>query len=443
MSFQMDLSQELQSLFDISEDLFSDMTEKSTCFPEVITEAALEKQRIQRIPKKTRQNNQFAVNVWVAWATNRNKRADMLLDKYQTVPLTFKSISNDELDFWMSRFVNEARRKDGSKYPPNTVYNIVAGIQKHIREECSRPEINIFSDSNFANFRATLDAVMKERVSEGIGVVKHTQNVTIDDKNELWEKGVINKTTAKGLSYGVFFYNSKVFGLRGLSEHKELQAQQFTISTDRIIYNESMSKTVKGGLKDRKLTPKTITQFSNPQNPRCVVDLFTLYLSSIPNKGPFYRRPLPPGKENIVKFSSQVVGINTLGKYMQSMFDDAGIDKKVVNHSGRVYCCSTLYNAGFEEQEVMKRSGHRSSAVRTYKRASEEKEKEISNALQPPAPKVQRCIESESAPATIPPSTLTSGTSKGQPSNVLRLEIPLCIDTIVISKNGKDITLSI
>lgn len=36
------------------------------------------------------------------------------------------------------------------------------------------------------------------------------------------------------------------------------------------------------------------------------------------------------------------------------MFDDAGIDKKVVNHTGRVYCCFTLYNAGFEEQEVMK-----------------------------------------------------------------------------------------
>jgi hypothetical protein len=39
------------------------------------------------------------------------------------------------------------------------------------------------------------------------------------------------------------------------------------------------------------------------------------------------------------------------------MFDDAGIDKKVVNHSERVYCCSTLYNAGFEEQEAMGRSG--------------------------------------------------------------------------------------
>lgn len=83
---------------------------------------------------------------------------------------------------------------------------------------------------------------------------------------------------------------------------------------------------------------------------------------------------------------------------MQSMFDDTVIEKTVVNHSGRVYCCSTSYNAGFEEQEVMKRSGHRRSAVRTYKRASDEKEKEISDALQPSAPKTQ-CVESERAPS--------------------------------------------
>lgn len=57
-------------------------------------------------------------------------------------------------------------------------------------------------------------------MSEGMGVVKQTENLTTNDENEFWEKGVINKTTSKGLSYGVFFYNSKVFGLRGVSKHR-------------------------------------------------------------------------------------------------------------------------------------------------------------------------------------------------------------------------------
>lgn len=31
---------------------------------------------------------------------------------------------------------------------------------------------------------------MKVRVSEGMGVVKQTENLTTNDENELWEKGV-------------------------------------------------------------------------------------------------------------------------------------------------------------------------------------------------------------------------------------------------------------
>lgn len=71
----------------------------------------------------------------------------------------------------------------------------------------------------------------------------------------------------KGLSYGVFSYNSKVFGLRGLSKQKALKAEQFSVSIGQIVLQEFVSKTVKGGLKDRTISPKTITQFSCPRNP--------------------------------------------------------------------------------------------------------------------------------------------------------------------------------
>jgi hypothetical protein len=35
----------------------------------------------------------------------------------------------------------------------------------------------------------------KERMPEGLGVVKHIENLTMDDENTLWETGVINKDT--------------------------------------------------------------------------------------------------------------------------------------------------------------------------------------------------------------------------------------------------------
>lgn len=53
MSFQLDLNQELKSLFDISDVLFLDVLDtNSERFSETISKADLEKQRIQRISKK-------------------------------------------------------------------------------------------------------------------------------------------------------------------------------------------------------------------------------------------------------------------------------------------------------------------------------------------------------------------------------------------------------
>jgi len=55
-----------------------------------------------------------------------------------------------------------------------------------------------------------------------------------------------------------------------------------------------------------------------------------------------------------------------------------------VNHSGRVTCCTRLYNDGFDEQRVVGRSCHRSNAVQLYKRPCLEQEKAVSFVLDVP-----------------------------------------------------------
>ena len=51
-------------------------------------------------------------------------------------------------------------------------------IQRYLRDECKRPEINLFSPDEhmFASFRATLDAVLKKGMAKGKGDVKHTEH---------------------------------------------------------------------------------------------------------------------------------------------------------------------------------------------------------------------------------------------------------------------------
>ena len=38
----------------------------------------------------------------------------------------------DDLNYWIPRFVNEARRADGCAYPPRTINQLLAGLQHYI-----------------------------------------------------------------------------------------------------------------------------------------------------------------------------------------------------------------------------------------------------------------------------------------------------------------------
>ena len=118
-------------------------------------------------------------------------------------------------------------------------------------------------------------------------------------------------------------------------------------------------------------------------------------MSLIPNVGTFYKRPIEQTNSNncTLRFSTQVIGVNKLSTYVKCMSKDAGINvdnKNISNHSGKVTCATTLYNHGFDKKAVSGRSGHRSDAIETYKRPSEQMLNEVAMALQPARPDVNK-----------------------------------------------------
>ena len=150
----------------------------------------------------------------------------------------------------------------------------------------------------------------------------------------------------------------------------------------------------------------------------------------------------------------------TLSKYMQAMFSGADIDstnRKNVNHSGRVSCCTRLYNSGFDDKAIMSRSGHRSDAVHCYERPSFEQEMSVSKALDVPdfasaggCSDVKRHYTKAENRAMSHEhkhdSKVALDRMSAQPSlssGVMRIVLPENVDTVVISKNGREITVTI
>ena len=333
-----------------------------------------------------------------------------------------------------------------------------------MRDDLNKRDIWLLKkeDVHFKLFRDALDARRKTLLAKGIGTTpKRAGPISHTDEEALWESGAISTSSALGLSNGVYFYNCKIFGFRCKDEHVELQSEQYSFGTEEdgrqfIQYNGRLSKTMTGKM-ECKSTPREIRHYAQPSNPRCVVSLFRTYLALIPPKGRFYKRPLPPTKGK-VGYTSQNIGINKLSGMLAQMCQQAGIkieDKNITGHSGKVTCCTRLYEADFDDQAITSRSGHRSSAVRAYKRPSSSLEQRISDVLQPPMPKhsISQLPKSEGQTGDMKcpirdTHQNTSHLTDQKPTNtkendILRLEVPSCVRKIIIIKDGKEIALEL
>lgn len=184
-----------------------------------------------------------------------------------------------------------------SEYPAATLYQICAGILRYMRDN-GVTNMNFLdnNDKRFYNFRKTLDARMKEISSKGIGLKKKQADpISADDENLLWEKDLLGGATSKSLLNTVFYDSCKLFGLRGMDEHRSLTRDQFSLGQDNVgTYIDFQGKTsnnFSGGLNQRKIEAKSIRHYSSTSDERSLYNIYETYmeLTESSGNGAFYR----------------------------------------------------------------------------------------------------------------------------------------------------------
>ncbi|XP_062598710.1 zinc finger MYM-type protein 3-like [Saccostrea cucullata] len=351
-----------------------------------ISDYEIEKLISSQENQNTNRNTRWAFGVFEKWRQEKSKNLPFELAVPELLHMDVSTMS-----YSLTHFVCDARKKDGSEYPPKSVYYLVCGLLRYLRDN-KRHDINFFSDLKFAEFRKTLDAQMKSLLSKGLGTkVKQADPITQEDEELLWEREVLGNKSAETLQYTVFFYMCKLFGLRGFDEHRDLTCANVTIGEDGrgkyIHFCGGSNKTFKGGLAHLSLQSKDIRHYCQPGD-RCIADYFHQYLDALGNEGEFYRRPLAG---NPIRYGAQVVGVNKIKTFMKIICKKGGLVGNFTNHSGKRTCASQLYSTGMDEQAIMERTGHRSErAVRKYKRSCPEVAENVSKILDPPAPKAMK-----------------------------------------------------
>ena len=71
------------------------------------------------------------------------------------------------------------------------------------------------ADPTFGHLRQTMDTRMKQLTASGVGTVPKRAQAISKDEEALWTESVFNLNSSQGLTYIVFFYNCKLFGLSG------------------------------------------------------------------------------------------------------------------------------------------------------------------------------------------------------------------------------------
>ncbi|XP_048242472.1 uncharacterized protein KIAA1958-like [Haliotis rufescens] len=251
---------------------------------------------------------------------------------------------------------------------------------------------------------------MKYLARQGIGIQKRQAEViSVDQEDMLWEKGMLGEGTPQQLLDTMVYLIGLNCALRAGDEHRYLRTgpnSQFEITVGAdglkgLKYMEDVSKTNRGGLKHRQCERKCVKVGQNLERPERPKD---------GKCNAFYLRPLKFVREN-TWYADIPIGLHPLRGTIGRLCKVAGFSGFYSNHSLRATTATRLYDSGLDEQLIAERTGHKSVAIRSYKRTSAEMEARVDNIIQrksskPASPTVSTVIRSTSTASTA--STLTS-----------------------------------
>ncbi|XP_063041358.1 zinc finger MYM-type protein 4 [Engraulis encrasicolus] len=165
--------------------------------------------------------SQYGIKAWRSWVRWRNSQPDVKTPRFGSRPMVLKEdllqCTTAELSFGLCKFISECKRPNGEPYTPDSIYYLCLGIQQHLFEN-GRME-NIFADFFYNKFTQEITRLLQDWQP----VVTPTGYVHSRVQEEyLWECKQLGAYSPSVLLYTLFFFCTKLFGLRTVEQHQRL-----------------------------------------------------------------------------------------------------------------------------------------------------------------------------------------------------------------------------
>ena len=304
----------------------------------------------------TIRNTQWSLNTWNEWRAGINIK---LQDGEKEIPTLdeLPMLPFSEVDELLTKFIGACQTPEGNEYPPDSIRNIVYGIQRHIR--LTIPDINFFEKQtkNFVKFQDAYNRKVKELNAKGISAKKRqAQAVSQELEKTLWDKGAFRFHNAMALSNAVFFYTSKIFGLIAGESLRKLDTKHLKFGEDNkgkyIELDGCFAQTVCCRHYKVGMDPEdgSIRHYQDVDNQRCYYNLMVHYIKQIRKAqldGPLFLKPL---QEKC--FSNQALGENNLASKLSQIMRANRVEGYYTNHSIILAVSMTLSSKGISLRKL-------------------------------------------------------------------------------------------
>ena len=358
-------------------------TSKTSRF-DVYTESELKQKIENSVPDGTRKKVKWALNLLKEWQ-NETINDETRLHMYQEIETAAAPNINNEL----MHFILEVRKKDKTRYPPKTLYDIIVMINYYLMKDVGR-KMNIMKDIEFVDTRKALNAAMAESADMGlISGQNAAEPISFDDENILFESGILGCTTTKHILNTALYLLAVHTSVRGGAELRNLRAGEnsqfrleFQEGNEVLIYKETKAKNYQGNAKSlRKNPPPDCVIHHNENHDRCCVCFYKKLINGRPKdcqSNALFLKPLAKPKGQVL-FTNIPVGYHTLDNIIATI--TAGLQKRFTNQSTQKTAPTRLYQKDIPEQIIMEQTRHQSLVVRQYKRTSHDQILEKSKAI--------------------------------------------------------------